>query len=309
MIGRIGYPGGRRAERKRRSQRQIERHMLNSKGFKQTIQAIEALGAMPAVLVKVANLVREPDTDIEAIAEVLRQDGLLAADIIRISNSPYYAPPSVHSNLSSAIGYIGLREVTRVVNLSLSRQIFARDLGSYGIPAGEYWSASVAAALVMEALALDWPVGITPEDAYTVGILHAVGRVLINRALEENGFSIYWDGQQPIEDWERGAVGYDFAEAGAMLLEHWGFPAATCDHIAGQLLPGPAVETKSPLGALQFTRRLLRLTGLQFENPEWRHPEADSFVLALGVTAEFLTRLVADCREDFLKIQLAVDRK
>ena len=104
-----------------------------------------------------------------------------------------------------------------MVNLSLARQLFARDLYSYGISAYYYWSDSIAAALLMEGLAKH--LGLDAEDAYTLGILHAIGRILINRVVEEKGFSIYWDGRQPIEDWERGAVGVNFTEAGAMLLE------------------------------------------------------------------------------------------
>lgn len=182
------------------------------------------MGATPAVLVKVAELAKDPDTDLGAIGELLRTDGSLAADIIRISNSPYYAPSEPHSNLTSAINQIGMGEVIRVVNLSMAQRLFARDLPGYGILAADYWSASIAAALVMEALAKQS--GLNPEDAYTIGILHAVGRILINRAIDEKGFTLYWDGHQPIQEWERASVGFDYAEAGAMLFEHWRFPIA-----------------------------------------------------------------------------------
>ncbi len=278
---------------------------LNPDDFKQAIRAVDALGATPAVLVKVTNLAGNPNTDIESICEVLRNDGPLAADIIRISNSPYYAPPTLHSNLTSAVNYIGLREVTRVVNLSLACQLFAQDLTSYGVTAKEYWSTSVAAALVMEALAK--PAGLNPEDAYTLGILHPIGRVLINRVIEETGFTIYWEGRQPIEEWERSAVGFDFAEAGALLLTHWQFPAPTCAVIREQLHPAAMAETVSQLGALQFTRRLLGLTGSDFKNQEWEHPAADPFVQALELDSESVVRLVSACRQDFQNILQSVD--
>jgi HD-like signal output (HDOD) protein len=85
--------------------------MLNPSDFKRAIQGIDALGATPAVLVKVAEMAHDPNTDIETLGELLRNDGPLVADIIRIGNSPYYAPATFHSNLISAISSIGLREV------------------------------------------------------------------------------------------------------------------------------------------------------------------------------------------------------
>jgi HD-like signal output (HDOD) protein len=279
--------------------------MLNFDDFKRAIQAINALGATPAVLLKVTNLAKNPNTDLATICALLRNDGPLAADIIRISNSPYYAPATVHSNLNSAINYIGLREVIRVVNLSLSRQLFARDLASYGVSADDYWSGSVAAALVMEALAKH--TGLNSEDAYTLGILHAIGRVLINRVIEEQGFTIYWDCHQPIAEWERSAVGFDYAQAGAMLLEHWNFPTSTCDVIRWQLDPKRIVEQASLLGSLQFTQRLLTLTGLNFENKDWQFPETDPFVQASGLTAPLVFQFIAACRDDFNRVRQSID--
>jgi len=279
--------------------------MLNPHDFKRAIQAIDALGATPAVLLKVAELARDPNTDLAAICASLRNDGPLVADIIRISNSPYYAPATFHGNLVAAINYIGLREVMRVVNLSLSRRIFARDLSSYGVSAYDYWSDSVAGALVMEALATQS--GLNPEDAYTIGILHAIGRVLINRVIEDQGFAIFWDGRQPIAEWERGEVGFDYAEAGAMLLEHWSFPAQTCDIIRWQVNPEKIVEPVSMLGLLQFTQRLLALTGLDFANQGWQLPEADPFVQASGLTTASVSKLIAACRDDFHSILQSVD--
>ena len=280
---------------------------LNPEDFKQAIHAIEALGSTPAVLVKVADLAADPNSDLDTIGDVLRNDGPLAADIIRISNSPYYGPPTLHSNLTSAINYIGLREVTRVVNLSLAQQLFARDLTSYGLLAIDYWSDSVATALLMEALAK--PAGLNPEDAYTLGILHAIGRVLINRVIEDTGFTIYWDGREPIEEWERKAVGFDFAEAGALLLEHWQFPAASCGVIRGQLQIEPGADPVTQVGALQFARRLLGLAGLDLGNTGWQVPAADPFVLAAQLTPELVAQIVADCREDFQCIRQTVDLK
>ena len=281
--------------------------MLNPDDFKQAIKFIDALGATPAVLVEVAELAKDPNTDIETMCALLRNDGSLAADIIRISNSPFYAPAAVHSNLNSAINYIGLREVNRVVNLSLARQLFARDLCSYGLSAYDYWSDSVATALLMEALAEESD--LNPQDACTIGILHAIGRVVIDRVIEQKGFSIYWDGAQPIHDWERNAVGFDYAQAGAMLLEHWRFPAATCEIIRAQLDSAKVSEPVSMLGLLRVAQRLIALAGSSFENVGWGLSDADDFLQAAQLPPAEVLKLVAKCREDFQKILETVDVK
>jgi len=279
--------------------------MLKPEDFKQSLQAVNALGATPAVLIKACALVKDPKRDLDDMVELLRNDGPLAADIIRISNSPAYAPATLHSNLATAISYIGGREVIRVINLSLAQRLFARDLHSYGITASDYWSDSVASALLMETLALH--VGLDEEDAYTIGILHAIGRVLINRIIEDRRFSIYWDGNQPIQDWERAAVGFDYAEAGAMLLEHWHFPQLTCELIRWQIDATKVTNPVSLLGLLQFTGRLLALTGASFANQGWQLPATDPFMLAAGLTSETVNQLVAGCRHSYQRVVQSVD--
>lgn len=282
--------------------------MLNPDDFRRSIQAIDALGATPAVLAKVAELAKDPDADLATLGELLRNDGPLVADIIRISNSPYYAPTTPHSNLTSAIGHVGMAEVVRVVNLSLSRRLFAHDLPGYGVSATDYWSASIAAALVMEALAKQS--GLDPEDAYTIGILHAMGRVLINRVIEDQRFTLFWDGQQPIQEWERSSVGFDYAEAGAMLLEHWRFPDWMCEVIRGQVDPDQAIEAGPAeitlVRSLRFTLRLLALSGLDFENKGWQMPETDPYMRASGLTPDALFDLITGCRETFKQIVQSV---
>jgi hypothetical protein len=59
----------------------IKEIMLNPDDFKRSIQAIDALGETPAVLVKVTELANDPDSDISSICELLRNDGPLVADI------------------------------------------------------------------------------------------------------------------------------------------------------------------------------------------------------------------------------------
>jgi HD-like signal output (HDOD) protein len=279
--------------------------MLSSKDLERTIKAIDALGATPAVLAKVAELAKDPNTELAEINALLRNDGPLVAEIIHISNSPYYAPATYHSNLTSAINAIGFREMTRVVNLSLSLRLFARDLPSYGISAHDYWSASVATGLVMEALAKKS--GFNPEDAFTIGTLHAIGRILIDRVIEERRYTIYWDGCQPIQEWEQTAVGFDYAEAGALLLEHWLFPPPACDIIRWQLDPEKIPFQVCLLGALQFTLRLLALSGLNFEKEGWEPSATDPYLVASGLTPAMIVELISGCRSDFQNVLKAVD--
>ena len=92
-----------------------------------------------------------------------------------------------------------------------------------------------------------------------------------------------------------------------MLLEHWNFPTTTCAVIRSQLVSDVALEQLSLLGSLQFTRRLLALTGAAFEKEGGCFPDADPYVRTAGLTADGVAQLLAVCREDFRRIVESVD--
>lgn len=264
-----------------------------------------ALGATATLLVKVARLAQDPNSDLDSICNLLRTDGPLAADIIRISNSAYYASPTRHGTLNSAINYIGFREVVRVVNLSIARQLFARDLTSYDMSALQYWGHSVATATVMEGLAKR--AMFNRDDAFTVGIMHGIGRVVINRIIQDKGYAYVWDKVQPVEEWERASVGFDFAETGAILTELWRFPLATCEIIRWQLDPSKVEEQISLLGALQFARRLIATTGPNFGNQDWDLPEDDPYLVAAGMSLQEVHHLIIDCEAEYRRVRQTLE--
>ncbi len=280
--------------------------MLDSQKCRKAILEVERLGSAPMILAKLKQLMQDPKVDYNTICGLIRNDSALTADIIRISNSAIYAPIQPHTNLLSAISAIGLRELERVVNLSISRQFMAKDLASYGISAFDYWSITVSAAILMEKLAT--LLKLNREEAYTIGILHAIGRVLINQIIEDFRYTIYWDGKMPIEEWERNAVGFDYTEAGALLLKHWKFADEICNTIEWQLTPEKLEKHNSFLGILQFILRALQFFGSGFKR-EAIDPalEIDPFLTATKMEQEHISNIIEEARNDFKVILETLD--
>ena len=79
-----------------------------------------------------------------------------------------------------------------------------------------------------------------------------------------------------------------------------------CEIIRWQLYPDRIVEPVSLLSALQFTERLLAVTGTDFETEDWQLPETDPYVRATGLTRPVLGQFVATCREEFQRILKSV---
>ena len=77
--------------------------MLKAADFKRAIQGIDALGTTPAVLVKVAKMAHDPNTDLETVGELLRNDGALVTDITAVKIEGAIAKSAQGFEISNAV--------------------------------------------------------------------------------------------------------------------------------------------------------------------------------------------------------------
>lgn len=237
--------------------------------FRQALQKIEALHGNMAVLAKLATLLREPDTGIDQIARLLQTDGALCANIIRLSNSAIYGSGSRSANVSEALAKVGYNRIFSVLGIAFSKRLFMHDLAAYGMSADDYWAYSYFCGVLLEEQAVQ--IDVSPEDAYMVGLLHALGRVVINDLLIRTRVEIYWDPSIPAEEWENIVVGFRHDEAGAHLLRAWKFGPEVHQRVADQ--NDPARRAADPLlRLLDFARRTAELNHFRVDADSWILP-------------------------------------
>lgn len=222
---------------------------MNIPTKEQLLAAIATTGKLlpaPRTLGRALQLLRDPDSGLEAIAELIRADSALAADVLRYANSAYYNRQAKVSVIGEAVQVIGVRETTRLLSLAAVQQTTHRHLGSYGIAAEDFWAESLCNGLFLETLAAR-AAGIDAGEAYTTGLLRFIGRLAIDQALQDLGSSLFWDGAQPLAEWEREYVGLTQAEVGARLLRDWNFPETMVQAVGAQDAVGASDEAPGPL--------------------------------------------------------------
>ena len=123
----------------------------------------------------------------------------------------------------------------------------------YNLNAGDLWDQSIACAAAMETIMIELDSSDTASHnaGYTIGLLHGLGKVVINKYCLENGIDIY--GNDEIElilpKWEKRLLGFDNGEAGAALMRKWSFPESFYIPVQYQFAPlqAPSQENLSCL--------------------------------------------------------------
>lgn len=212
------------------------------------LEGLEALPSTPQILPQLQTLLRKPLTDQSDVVAFLRMDGGLTARIIRLANSPVFLVGSRAESLGDAISRLGFNDVFRLVSAAISQEVMGRRLAAYHLEAGDLARESLACAFIMEALP------VLPNDAkeretrYTVGLFHAVGKIAINRYFIERNLDVYGDNtDEPITpEMERMALGFDHAEVGAQMLQHWRFSDRMIEALRFQFDPLAQTPARLP---------------------------------------------------------------
>lgn len=222
-----------------------------------------ALGPIPPsahVLVRLQRLLADLNTGLDDIAQLVLLDAALTARIIRLSNSAWFRRGLPCQTIEEAVNRIGFREVYHFVAVAASNELVAQPVPAYGRDSLEMWTDSVACAFAAEVLASQ--LGEDAGNAYLTGLLHAIGRLAINRYLVEHGglSRALADDGHPHDHTggEFALLGFNQAEVGAQLLGLWEFLPIVSEPVRCQYDPLAADEPHDRAAALLFAARLIR---------------------------------------------------
>lgn len=166
------------------------------------------------------------------LASVLSSDQALTAKLLRLSNSAYYGHSRRISNVREAVILLGMRTVRSVAIASgIMDSMRAPDMEDFDQEL--FWAHSVCVGLTAEAIARETRVA-RPEDAFTAGVLHDVGKLAM-LIVEPEDFArtarlVKHEGMS-YKAAEYEVFGVTHHQIGARLAQRWRFPEPLCGAI------------------------------------------------------------------------------
>lgn len=192
----------------------------------QYIQKVKQLPPAPRVLPQLLVLLGKPDTDIRKVVDLIRYDQGLTANLLQVCNSAFFASALPVSDLEEAVNRLGFKQVFRIVaSISGSRALGTKQKG-YGMDEGELWRHSVTTAVAAQLIAAE--AGVEANVAFTAGLLHDIGKIILSEGLEQVYSKILDEvdkNQLSLLETEKKLLGVQHAEIGGRLLARWKFPA------------------------------------------------------------------------------------
>jgi len=180
---------------------------------------------------EVIGLASNPDIELAKVANAISCDPAMAAKLLRIANSAFYAQRRPSQNIRQALVIIGLNAALTLA-LSFSLVSTLRGCKPNGIDYKRYWRRTLLAATGSRAFAEQVSKG-QDEDAFLIGLLQDVAVLAIDRCSE--GFYADLPSEAThtvlIEHERKKLDGKDHAYYGALLLRTWKLPETICSSV------------------------------------------------------------------------------
>lgn len=197
----------------------------------------ESIENFPASAVRCRKLyfyLNGKNVSLEGATELIASDPLLAVEVIRSAKSAIYGYRGANS-LEDALQAIGLERLGRIALRLWLRNLMPKSLPTYCLDSGVFVRRSMACGAAMRHMYQ----GDTDlsQTAYSIGLLHAIGRVVIDEGVRSRGETelIFQErNSRRFAEVERFELGTTHAEVGGLALKKWGFSKDVYLPIASQ---------------------------------------------------------------------------
>ncbi|MBS1962346.1 MAG: HDOD domain-containing protein [Bdellovibrionales bacterium] len=193
--------------------------------YQELTTKLQDMPTLPVIAMKVNELIADPNATSTDIAAILKQDQVLTAKILRLVNSSYYAVPGGVTDVQKALAFLGFNTVAQLV-LSLSVFSMFSKFGDDSLTMKDFWMHALAVAVCSEEIAKRWKIG-KPEEAFTCGLLHDIGKLVIYEVDRERLVAILKKTRETKKGFvevERDLDLLNHAYIGEMMATRWGLP-------------------------------------------------------------------------------------
>ncbi len=189
-------------------------------------ESLTSLPVFPKVVHQVMKMLDDPDVTNKEIAQVLKFDPGLTANILKITNSAFFGVQQQVNDLDTALALLGHQKLREVLVTGAAMPFLARNLSGYEMSHQDLWIHSVGCAVISEAVAR--AVGFGDESGlYTAALLHDIGKIVLDIYIGPRLREVLILAKQEeisFSEAEWRVIGTDHALVGASILKQWEFP-------------------------------------------------------------------------------------
>ncbi len=199
--------------------------MDTEENLKQLVSQVDELPTLPTVVTRLVTLVEESDTSARDLNAVITQDPSLTAKVLKLVNSAFYGFSREISTVTEAVVILGFDAIKSLALSASVLDVFSGE-GLKRFDRVGVWKHSIATGIAAELVA-SWDRYPNPEEVMVSGILHNIGKMLLDLSFQEQLAKILdnmEENEVSMQEAELEIIGVDHPSIGAWLAEQWNLP-------------------------------------------------------------------------------------
>ena len=228
------------------------------------IGSVDRLPTLPIIYTKLTNLLQSPNTTAKMISDVISEDQAIAVRVLNLVNSAFYSLPQKIGNLKHAIVILGLNQIKNLVLVTSTIKMFKELKSGSSFDMQRFWEHSIGCAVAARVLA-ETAYLKSPDDVFTGGLLHDIGKLVHAIYLKEDFAAVIDDVCEsglPMIEVEQKILGWDHTDTGRELAIKWNLSKGTVDMIRHHHLSGNHTELTKEISAVHVGNTLCIALGL-----------------------------------------------
>ncbi|GAA6204972.1 HDOD domain-containing protein [Thalassotalea sp. SU-HH00458] len=148
-------------------------------------QLKQHIPALPAMLIKLLDALKDPHADFDTFVDIIEVDPSFAAEVLKVANTAKYnRTDKAIIYLSKATSLLGISGLMNIASTLLLAEVIPCNPLYYQLYGRLIWVHSVQCATLCEMLAKAEKHN--TADAYFIGLIHDLGRIIIFNCISEN---------------------------------------------------------------------------------------------------------------------------
>jgi HD-like signal output (HDOD) protein len=201
------------------------------------------LPEVPSIVFELNEVIANPMSSADDIAQVVQKSPSLTAILLKIVNSPFYGFPSKIDKISSAVILIGTREITGLA-FGLSILSIFDKIPKELLDMFSFLKHSVACGILTRIIASHKGISQT-EQFFVSGLLHDLGRLILYCSFPEdsrNILSLSRTTNNLLYEVEKDYFGCNHSYVAKLLIQQWKLPISLESNISYHHNPSEAPQ-------------------------------------------------------------------
>ena len=273
--------------------------------LQELIKEIKNLKPIPAIVNQITAAVDDPNLSSKDIADIIKFDPSVTANLLKTCNSAYFALPNPVDSVKDAVSILGMDQIIQLVLVKSGAKALSKKQKGYGLHEGAMWKHAVSSALISKEICKKTKLGNT-NIIFTAALLKDIGKTVLDRFVSDSFEKIMTLVQKKGYSFRRAekkVIGIDHGELGAMIATEWKFSSKMINIIRHHHLSDESQQKNTDIAIVYLADCICMMMGVGIGEDGLAYRFHGDVIKSLNITHEDITMIMADFTQEMQKVE------